>query len=128
MKRKSSFRRTAAPIPVALMAVFSRKALQRLLGGLARRATFGHVLCARGDGFHDVVVAGAAADISVKLIADGVLVEVVTAPAYDVERRHDHAGRAVAALEPVMLAERLLHRMQGAIRLRETFDGGDVGA
>ena len=42
---------------------------------------------------------------------------------HDIDRRHDHAGRAVAALQAVMLAERLLHRMQRAVRLGEALDG-----
>ena len=41
------------------------------------------------------------------------LVEVVALATHDIEeRRHDHAGRAVAALQTVVLAERLLHRVQ----------------
>ena len=42
-------------------------------------------------------------------------------------RSHDHAGRAVAALEPVVLSERLLHRMHPFAR-RETLDRRDLGA
>ncbi len=41
-----------------------------------------------------------------------VLVEIVALAIDDVDRRHDHAGRAVAALQTVILAERFLHRMQ----------------
>ena len=46
---------------------------------------------------------------------------------HDVDRRHDHARRAEAALQAVIVAERRLHRMQ-LVALGEAFDGGDVGA
>src|SRR5262245_24509720 len=90
--------------------------------------TFGHRLGAGRDRFHDVMVAGAAADIAFELVADGLLIELVALAPDDIDRRHDHAGRAIAALQRVVLAERLLHRMQRAVRLGEPFDRGDVGA
>jgi hypothetical protein len=74
------------------------------------------------------VVAGAATNIAVELLANGVLVEIVAAAPNDIERRHDHAGRAEAALQTVVLAERLLHRMQRTVRLGQPFDGRDLGA
>ena len=79
------------------------------------------------DRLDDVVVAGAAADIALELLADRVLVEVVALAIDDVDRRHDHARRAEAALQAVMLAERLLHRMQLAA-LRQALDRRDIGA
>src|SRR4029078_12475213 len=85
-----------------------------------------HGLGARRDRFHDVVLAGTAADIAIELVADGLLVEVVALAPHDVDRRHDHAGSAVAALQRIVLAERLLHRMQRPVRLGEPFGGGDV--
>ena len=48
--------------------------------------------------------------------------------AHDIERGHDHAWRAEAALQAVVLAESLLHRMQRAIRFGQALDGGDLGA
>ena len=42
-------------------------------------------------------------------------------------RAHDHAGRAVAALEGADLDEGALHRMQAAAA-RQSFDGGDGAA
>src|SRR5436190_12303003 len=42
-------------------------------------------------------------------------------------RRHDLAGRAVAALEAVVIDERLLYRMQ-TIAVGETFDRRDLAA
>src|SRR5215510_624493 len=84
MKRKSSLRRTAAPIPVALMACSSDCRVRRivvripsLLGGLPRASAASHVLRARRDGFDDVVIAGAAAEIAFQLLAYGLVVEVV---------------------------------------------------
>src|SRR5579885_1023687 len=111
MKRMSSLRRTAAPIPVALMAVSSRwLLLKTLLGGLPRRTSSAHGFGAGGNGFDDVVVARAAADIAVELLADGLLVEVVALAAHDIERGHDHARRAIAALQAVVLADGRRHR------------------
>ncbi len=46
---------------------------------------------------------------------------------HDVDRRHDHARRAVSALQAVIVAERRLHRVQ-FVAPGDTFDGGDVGA
>jgi Rrf2 family protein len=42
--------------------------------------------------------------------------------------RHDHARRAVAALEGVLILERLLHRVEGAVRVAEALDRGDLAA
>src|SRR5262249_15491535 len=78
--------------------------------------------------FDDVVIAGAAAEIAFELVTDGGIVEVVALAVHHVDRGHDHAGGAIAALQPMMLAERLLHRMQRTVRLREALDRGDVGA
>src|SRR5262249_49129110 len=43
-----------------------------------------------------------------------------------VDRRHDHARRAEAALQPVILAEGFLHRMELAV-LCKALDRGDLG-
>src|SRR5262249_50726892 len=86
-----------------------------------------HGLGARCDRLDDVVVAGAAAEVAFELVTDGGIVEVVALAVDHVHRGHDHAGRAVAALQPVMLAKRLLHRMQRPVRIREPLDGSDVG-
>src|SRR5215813_11173929 len=122
MKRWSSLRRTAAPTPVALMAPLLGRRRPLLSPAVA------HSLGAGRDRLHDVVVAGAAADVAFELMADGLLIELVALAVHDVDRRHDHARRAVAALQPMMLAERFLHRMQRPVLLRQPLDGGDVGA
>src|SRR5260370_35395619 len=77
-----------------------------------RRSAAFHGLGAGGDGFHDIVVAGAPADIAFKLFPDGALVEFVAEAMHHVDRRHDHAWRAEAALQTLVLAERLLHGME----------------
>jgi hypothetical protein len=41
--------------------------------------------------------------------------------------RHDHARRAIAALQAVIIAEGRLHRMQ-LVAFRDAFDSGDVGS
>src|SRR4029079_17648548 len=125
IKRRSSFRRTAAPIPVALMAVSPTVLV--LFSGLSC-ATLCHCFGSRCDGFDDVVVARTPTNISVELLADRVLIEIVAAPPYDIEGCHDHPGSTESTLKRVMFAERFLHRMQRAVRLCETFDCGDLGA
>ena len=84
---------------------------------------------ARAAGEHrldDVVVAGAAAEVALEALAHlglgrvRVLVE-------QRDRRHDHARRAEAALQAVVLLERLLHRVQLAVG-GQALDGGDLGA
>jgi hypothetical protein len=70
------------------------------------------------------VIAGAPAEIALEALAylllrrTGVLLE-------EARRRHDHPGRAVPALEGVMLVKRLLDRMQGSVR-REPLDRRDL--
>src|ERR1700688_867025 len=105
MKRWSSLRRTEAPIPVPLMALPSGNSLSgtarrcpdvpSLFGGLRRARAAADRLCAGDDRFDDVVVAGAAADIALELLADGVVVEVVTLAADHIDCGHDHARRAI---------------------------------
>ena len=95
------------------------------LGGLLRSRS--HGLCASGDGLHDVVVAGAAAQIALELLADRVLVEVGSLAAHQLHGGHDHAGGAEAALQTMVLAEGGLHGVQ-LVALGQTLDGRDGGA
>src|SRR5688572_28334941 len=76
--------------------------------------------------FHDVDIAGAAAEVAFEAVDDLVLgrVGIVLQQPRD---RHDHARRAEAALERMTFGERALHGMQLAI-LGETLDRHDVGA
>src|SRR5581483_10497756 len=125
MKRKSSLRRTAAPIPVTLMAVSSLKIRFRLFRSLSHSAF--HRARAGVDSLDDVVIAGAAAKIAVEFVPDGFLVEVVALAVHHVDRGHDHAGRAIAALQSVVLTERRLHRVQ-FVASGEPFDGRHLRA
>src|SRR4029079_17209527 len=90
MNLKSSLRRTAAPIPVALMA-FPPSGCVCSVRFCLLRAALCHCLRAGGDRLHDVVVAGAAADVAFELVTDGLVVEVVALAIDHIDRRHDHA-------------------------------------
>src|SRR5262245_13649614 len=108
MNRKSSTRRTGWPIPVLLMAASPCAPLTRH----PRR----HRLRAGCDRLDDVVVARATAEIPIQLFANGHLVELVSPARDDVDRGHDHAGRAETALQSVILPKCFLHGMQLAVR------------
>src|ERR687893_2843156 len=73
-----------------------------LTGGLLHRAD-------------DVLVAGAAAEVALDALADLVLARVGVV-VHQVDRGHDHPGGAEPALQAVHLVERLLHRVQFAVR------------
>src|SRR5947207_15633061 len=125
MNLKSSLRRTAAPIPVALMASPPSGCVDVLRSASSGQSS--HRLRARRDRLHDVVVAGAAADVAFELVADRRIVEVVSLAVHHIDRGHDHPGRAEAALQAMIFAKRFLHRVQLAI-LRQPLNGGDVRA
>src|SRR3989304_10067409 len=91
MKPLSSVRRSEAPIVDALM-VSSRYPF----------LASAHCLCAGGNRLHDIVVAGAAAEIAFQLLADRVFVEIVALAVHDIDRAHDHARRAEPAPQSVM--------------------------
>src|SRR5436309_4041380 len=81
-----------------------------------------HVASAGGDRFDDIVVARAAAEIAFELLADRMLVQIVAFSTNEIDRGYDHARRAEAALQPMMLAESFLHRMQ-LIAVGQSLDG-----
>src|SRR5262245_5017085 len=60
---------------------------------------------------HDVLVAGAAAEVALEAVAD-LVVGRIRVRLENRARGHDHAGRAVAALEAVLLPESFLHRVE----------------
>src|SRR5215472_9517982 len=106
MKRRSSLRRTGAPIPVALM-VLALPAIPfpdvaPSLFGCLRGSAAAHRAGASGDRLDDVVIARAAANIAFELFTDGAVVELVAFAADNVDGRHDHAGRTEAALQSVI--------------------------
>src|SRR5438552_7526988 len=78
------------------------------------------------DGIDDVRVAGAAAQVPAQSFGN-LLAARDGARRQQVNARHDHARRAVAALQAMTIPESLLQRMQMTVA-RQAFDGGDVGA
>src|SRR4029077_8537920 len=121
MNLKSSLRRTAAPIPVALMASPPSGCVDVLRS--ASSGQLSHRLRARRDRLHDVVVAGAAADGAFELVTGRRVVEIVPLAVHQIDRSHDHAGRAESALQAMVFAEGFLHRVQLAV-VRQPLDGG----
>src|SRR6478735_1716362 len=116
MNSASSLRRTASPIPpvAGRLETVAMSDPRHLVGGLL-------------DGRHDVLVAGAAADVALERVPDLALRELALGLLDDADGGHHHARRAVAALEPVMLVEGPLDRVQLAVR-REALDGADLRA
>src|SRR5262245_618239 len=78
------------------------------------------------DCLDDVLVAGTAAEVPLQPEADLPLVHAGAA-LDETEGGHDHPGRAVAALQAVVLAEGLLQGVQLAVR-GESLDREDVAA
>src|SRR5262245_41065309 len=117
MKRGSSFRLTEWPMPptsgVVLVAI---SVMSGLLPGGDRGGGGGAHLARRlVDGLADVHVARAAAEVAADPLADLRLVGVGVL-LQEPGRLHDHARRAEAALEAVLVPEGLLERMErGAV-------------
>src|SRR5579885_2530520 len=63
------------------------------------------------DRVDDVLVAGAPAQVAFDRLADLRFGRILVA-GEQVSRRHDHPGRAVSALKPVLFPETLLERMK----------------
>ncbi len=78
------------------------------------------------DRLDDLLIAGATAEIPFQTVPDllfgrlGILLQQRNG-------RHDHSGRAVAALQSVFLPKGILHRMQ-LFTLRQPFDGCHLSA
>src|SRR5487761_2644790 len=86
-----------------------------------------HSLGASGDGFDNIVVTGATADVAFEFFTDRVLGQFVALAVDHIDRGHDHARRAITALQSMMLAEGRLHGMQFRT-VGEAFNGGDMRA
>src|SRR5882672_12275044 len=115
MKRGSSLRFIEWPIPQICALVFGS------MGSLLSLAQLrGCVL----DGLDDVHVPGAAAQVAGDRLADVLLAGLLGARK---ERAagHQHARRAVAALQAVLLPEAFLDGVQLAVAL-ESLDGRDL--
>src|SRR5229473_322897 len=113
MKRGSSRRLMLAPSSLAVAMIALSLLRRHLLGGVL-------------NGLDDIVVARAAAEIAVELVPDLFLRRLGIA-LEELRGRHDHARRAEAALQPVLLPEGVLDRVQLAV-LGHAFDRGDLRA
>src|SRR3954463_4104270 len=82
------------------------------------------VACRRADRADDVLVARAAAEVSLQAAPDVLVGELAVALPDQVDRVHDHPWRAEAALQAVVLPEGLLHGVQLSV-LRDALDRGD---
>src|SRR3990170_5839455 len=80
----------------------------------------------RGYGFHDVLVARAAAQVARDRDPDLFLRRVPVLPE-ELVGRQDHAGRAETALEPVVVLEGLLNRVHASVG-REAFNRHNLRA
>src|SRR5438067_837479 len=114
---------TKEPRPVRSL----RSSLRATLRPIQLRVSVAAISRPHGlDGLDNVLIAGAAAEVALEPLADlrlgrrGVLVE-------QADDRHDHPGGAEAALQRVLLVERLLDGMQLAV-LRQALDRGDLRA
>src|SRR5580692_5564126 len=67
------------------------------LGSLLMSRMPAHRLGAGRDRLDDIVVARAAADIALELLADRMFLEIVALAAHHVDGGHDHARRAISA-------------------------------
>src|SRR5215468_7210432 len=110
MKRASSLRGTEWPTPLTSVAI----------------ARSSHRGAGRLDGLHDVLVAGAAADVAADRPPDLLLARVVVLGEQRGGDEH-HPRRAEAALQGVLLVERGLDRVQ-LRAAREALDGLDLAA
>src|SRR3984893_18089516 len=98
------------------MALFPRR------GGLRAGVVAAQCLGGGPDGLHDVPVAGAAAEVALQAFAD-LLVAWIGVAVEQIGGRHDEARRAVAALQPVLVPEGLLDRVQRPVGGRHALDG-----
>src|SRR6516165_8703119 len=103
MKRRSSLRLMAWPIPPT-----SGDVRQLMLFSLR------HLFGCKLNSLHDVLVSGAPAQIAGDTPADLLLTGRRILLQKDI-RRHQHARRAIAALQPVFLFESFLKWMQRSV-------------
>src|SRR3569832_2484320 len=119
-KRASSTRRTDSP----MCGSFAKSDAPMIVLLSGRGLHGGRTLLHR---LHDVLVARAAADVAVELIADLRFARARVTLA-QVHRALHHARHAEPALQSVALLERGLHRKQQADSCRQAFDGRDLRA
>ena len=122
MNRGSSLRRSGAPMaPVEPTAIGRAPQLAAGVVGAGSPSRIGPAAAITAS--HDVVVAGATAVVALDGVAHLGLVRVRVA-CQQVGRAHDHARCAEAALQAVVVPERLLERMQPAFG-GQALDGRD---
>src|SRR5712691_4501988 len=122
IRRGSSRRWILAPIMV--VTAMSAPSCGGLRGGFCRRAAHGG-----GRRLHrldDVHVARAATEVALETLPD-LVIGRVRVLREEVGRGHDEAGGAVAALQAVLVPERLLQRVELAV-LGHALDRGEVPA
>src|SRR5437667_2960350 len=117
MSRGSSMRFSARPMYGVLVVSATGHLRVYVVCGLSR--TFSRSL---RDRVENVRVARAAAQVSAQPFGDFVA-RRLRVLREQMDRRHDHAWRAEAALQAVAVPESLLHRMQMAVR--DAFDRRD---
>src|ERR1700683_1079813 len=105
----------------------NRRYRSRLVGALFGGLRDLHAARGVEDRFDDVVIAGAAADVALKLLAQRHLIEIRSMAVDGVNRGHDPSGLTVPAWQSVIIAEGSLHRMQ-FVALGDAFDGRDARA
>src|SRR6266571_3878469 len=113
MNRSSSFRRTLCPMPRTSSASVAIPSSSARGAGRCGHA-LAHLLAGSLNRLHDVHVAGAATDVARDGPADLVLARALVVLQEGRPHEH-HAWRAEPALQPVLLLERLLDRMQRAV-------------
>jgi len=85
-----------------------------------------HSLCRLLDCVHDVLIAGAAAEVSVKRVTNLVLCRL-RIPQQELVRAKNHPWSAVTALKPVTFPKGLLERME-FLPLSQSLDRQKIGA
>ncbi len=114
---------------VAVPIILARGQAAQRLGCLAESAGEA-VGRPRGDasaGIHDRAVAGAAAEIAGECLVNERVLGAFAA-VVEGEHRHHEARRAKSALGAIRVDERLLHRMQAAVRSRKPIHREHLGA
>src|SRR5579864_3200497 len=100
-----------------------RLAFMGAVAGSVRAASFAHDFRCGSDGTNDVVVAGATAYVAAEPLTNFFFVWIrITRD--QIDRAHDHSGRAITALQAVLSPKSFLKGMQIAA-LTDAFNRGD---
>jgi hypothetical protein len=76
-------------------------------------------------GLDNILIAGATAQVALQLLANHLFTGIWMAFA-QVNRAHDHSGRAKTALQAMTVFEGGLHGMHGPICIGQSLNGGDL--